>query len=169
MNVFSMPVPTRPDPAIAGQCLVRRGDLLLRSFRCNDADTVRFQAREYLRLAQANPHGNSFGNAVHQANTILGLLALEENRIDHAVEYLNAAASTPGSSQLRGFGPNMLLAQKLLVAGRTRAVLRYLDRCGKFWKLSFGRLWLWKVAIRSGRVPDFGANLSHLLDPKSFG
>ena len=66
-------------------------------------------------------------------------------------------------------GPNMLLARKLLDAGRREVVLDYLKRCGKIWKMSFGKLWYWKLEVRTGRTPDFGANLHHLLDYKSFG
>jgi hypothetical protein len=146
-----------------------RGVQLLRAFSLHETDVVQQLADEYLRVAQRYQHCRNYGNAIHQANTVLGLLALEQDRVEQAERYLEASALTPGSTQLTSFGPNMLLAQKLLERGRKRVVLRYLDRCGQFWRLSFGRLWLWKMKIRRGLRPDFGANLSHLLDYKSFG
>ncbi|MBB4077599.1 hypothetical protein GGR28_000200 [Lewinella aquimaris] len=169
MNVQTIPVPTRLEAATAGPQFILWGNHLLRAFRSSDADTVRALAKEYLQLAESNRQSKNYGNAIHQANTVLGLLALENDHVDRAEFYLAAAGRTPGSSQLAGFGPNMLLAHKLLKAGRSHAVLKYLDCCSKFWKLSFGKLWMWKFEIRRGRVPNFGANLSYLLDPKSFG
>ena len=158
-----------PQSATAANQFVMRGVHLLRAFSTAETGPVRKLAHDYLRVAELNRNSRNYGNAIHQANTVLGLLALEEDRIDRAEGYLTAAALTPGSAQLTGFGPNMLLAQKLLDRGRRRAVLDYLDRCGTFWKLSFGRLWMWKLDIRRGRRPNFGANLTHLLDAKSFG
>lgn len=158
-----------PAPVYAGNSFLMRGSQMLRAFSLLEANTVHHLAQEYLRDAEHNRHCKNYGNAIHQANTVLGLIALEEERVDQAESYLEASALTPGSAQLTAFGPNMLLAQKLLERGRRGAVLRYLDHCGKFWKLSFGRLWLWKLKIRRGLYPNFGANLSHLLDYKSFG
>ena len=142
---------------------------MLRAFQSHDCGTVKCMAREYLRVAELNRDCGNYGNAIHQANTVLGLIALEEDQIDAAVTYLDASARTPGSSELTSMGPNMLLAQKLLECGRVRAVLNFLDRCKRFWKLHFGKIWMWKLAIRRGIRPNFGANLSYLLDPKSFG
>ena len=165
-TIVGTPLPTRP---AKGDHFILRGLHLLRAYHRHDCDTVRKLAQDYLRAAELHTHCRNYGNAIHQANTVLGLIALENDQIDRAEDYLAAAAATPGSSQLTSFGPNMLLAKKLLMIGRRQPVLRYLDRCGAFWKLSFGRLWRWKLQIRSGGTPDFGANLTHLLDPKSFG
>lgn len=169
MNQPHLAAATLPKPVYVGNQSVLRGLHLLRAFTCSDCHTVRGLAKEYLRAAELNRDCRNYGNAIHQANTVLGLVALEEERVDQAVVHLEAAAQTPGSAQLTSFGPNMLLAHKLLERGHAKAVLDYLDRCGRFWKLSFGRLWMWKLDIRRGRRPNFGANLTHLLDPKSFG
>ena len=165
-TIVGTSLPTRP---VTGDQSILRGLHLLRAYGQRDCDTVQTLAHDYLSVVERNPGCRNYGNAVHQANTILGLIALENDRIDRAESYLAAAATTPGSAQLTSFGPNMLLAKKLLMIGRRKPVLRYLDHCGAFWKLSFGRLWRWKMEIRSGRTPNFGANLTHLLDPKSFG
>ena len=169
MNNLTLAATMLPNPAYAGNSFVLRGLHLLRAFQSRDCKTVHRLAKDYLIAAEHNRHSKNYGNAIHQANIVLGLIALENDNVDKAEKYLVAAALTPGSSQLKGMGPNMLLAKKLLEAGRRSAVLQYLDGCGSFWRLSFGRLWKWKLEIRTGRIPNFGANLSHLLDPKSFG
>lgn len=156
-------------PVAGGNHFVHRGLHLLRAYRMQDTGTVQGLALNYLKMAEHHKDSHNYGNAIHQANTVLGLVALENDHLEKAEAYLVAAAATPGSAQLTSFGPNMLLAQKLLQMGRRRVVLQYLNQCGRFWKLSFGRLWRWKMAIRTGRIPNFGANLTHLLDPKSFG
>ncbi len=158
-----------PNPAYAGNSFVLRGLQLLKAFQHRDSQTVHHLAKDYLEAAEHHRHSKNYGNAIHQANVVLGLIALERHEVELAEQYLLAAARTPGSSQLKGMGPNMLLAKKLLDNGRRGAVLRYLDGCGNFWRLSMGRLWKWKLQIRAGHTPNFGANLSYLLDPKSFG
>ena len=177
MNVptlVGMPLPTAAGISLSAsfnshQSFTHTGLQLVRAYGMQDAGTVRQLALDYLRSAEQFRDSRHYGNAIHQANTVLGLVALENDRIERAVAYLDAAGRTPGSAQLTSFGPNMLLAKKLLQMGRRRPVLRYLNHCGAFWKLSFGRLWRWKLEIRAGRIPNFGANLTHLLDPKSFG
>jgi hypothetical protein len=59
------------------------------------------------------------------------------------------------------FGPNMTLAKALLEKGRKETVLRYFELCRKFWKMDDGRLDRWRDAVRTGRIPDFGANLHY--------
>ncbi len=169
MNNPTLAATMLPNPAYAGNSFVLRGLHLLRAYQSRDGDSVRRMAKDYLRAAEQNRRSNNYGNAIHQAHIVLGLIALENAHLEKAERHLAAAALTPGSSQLKGLGPNMLLAKKLLEAGRRSAVLQYLDDCGKFWRLSMGRIWKWKLEIRAGRTPNFGANLSHLLDPKSFG
>ena len=126
-------------------------------------------ASDYLVAAERNPHSTDYGNAIHQANTLLGLVELQHDHIDRAAEYLLNSARTPGSRQLKAFGPSMLLAQQLLERNQRSTVLRYLDECRSLWMLSFGSLWKWRRQILQGRTPNFGANLSYLTDYKSFG
>ncbi|WP_104420652.1 hypothetical protein [Neolewinella xylanilytica] len=161
--------PTTRATVSPGSRFVLRGVHLLRAYAHADRGNVRRLAQEYLQAAELNRNNRDYGNAIHQANTVLGLLELEAGNVERAESYLVASAQTPGSPQLAGMGPNMMLAKRLLEHGRVTAVLNYLTFCGKLWKLSFGRLWKWKLEIRRGRMPDFGANLTYLLDPHSFG
>ncbi len=161
--------PATPAVIPVGNRFVHRGVHLLRAYSQADPRSVRRLAEEYLQVAELNRNSQNYGNAIHQANTVLGLLELESGNVEKAALHLVASAKTPGSPQLAGLGPNMMLAKRLLDHGRTSTVLEYLTYCGRLWKLSFGRLWKWKFEIRCGRTPDFGANLTYLLDPKSFG
>lgn len=76
-----------------------------------------------------------YGNFVHDYNQWLGLVALRENRLEEARHYLIMAGKSPGSPQLDSFGPDMILAQKLLKRGprEREAVLLYLDLVADFW------------------------------------
>ncbi|WP_116124681.1 hypothetical protein [Lewinella sp. IMCC34183] len=157
-----------PTPPRANR-FVHHGSTLLRAYASCERHVVRKLAEEYLAAAAQHTNCKNYGNAIHQANIVLGLLEVERGCLDRAERHLTDAARTPGSPQLTAFGPNMLLARKLLEAGRREPVLDYLKRCRKIWKLHFGRLWLWAFDVRLGRTPNFGANLHHLLDYKSFG
>ena len=99
------------------------------------------------------------GTAVHDGNLVLGRIALQENRIEEAKQYLLEAGNSTGSPVLRSFGPNMSLARGLLQNGEAEAVLQYFDRCSKFWGTGGGKLTQWTEDVRAGRMPDFQANL----------
>ena len=148
---------------------IQLGNNLLRAYARHDYTAVNTIAREYLTAAECNRQSANYGNALHQANTMLGLVELQQGDLDRAGHYLLNSARTPGSPQIKVFGPNMLLASRLLEAGQRSCVLRYLEECRALWKLSFGTLWRWRRQIARGARPDFGYNLSYLTDYKSFG
>jgi hypothetical protein len=100
------------------------------------------------------------GADLHSAHLLLGHVRLRRGDVESAERHLLAAARLEGDPALRTFGPNMSLAQALVLHGRIDAVLDYLDLCS-FWK---GRhaprsLVRWQDDITHGRVPDFGPNL----------
>ncbi len=98
------------------------------------------KAEKYLKLMfgllkHADKKAWNYGNLIYEANTLSGLIALtRDNNPDKACEYMLKAARTPGSPQLRSFGPNMELANQLLARGRKAEVIEYLELCGGFWK-----------------------------------
>jgi hypothetical protein len=99
----------------------------------------------------------AYGNGIHYAHLVLGRLALRENDLDVAKRHLLAAGRTPGSPQLNDYGPDMTLAEEMLRASESAAVLEYFDLCGKFWlNKEKNRLEEWSAIVRAGRVPDFG-------------
>ena len=61
--------------------------------------------------------GYNDGDTVHNANAVLGLVALQDGRVADAKAYLLKAGATTGSPVLGSFGPSMLLARRLVEHG----------------------------------------------------
>jgi hypothetical protein len=120
---------------------------------------ARRYADELLLLAPRFRSNWNYGNAIHDGNLVLGRLAVKAENRASAKQHLLLAGGTPGSPQLNTFGPNMSLAKDLLVLGETDTVVQYFTLCKRFWKMHDGQLDRWAEEIRSGRQPDFGANL----------
>ena len=104
------------------------------AFKGPSPETAGPIAREYLAAAQEFPCNWDYGNAIHNANVVLGLLALRDGKRAEAVGYLRAAGASPGSPQLDTFGPSLLLARDLARLGETDAVADYLASIKRFWK-----------------------------------
>ena len=125
------------------------------------ADARRF-ATDMLVLDDKYSRGDpekSNGDAVHDCHWVLGLIALDEGRLEEAKRHLLAAGRSNGSPVLGSFGPNMSLGKELLEKGEQETVLEYLESCRKFWGSGNGKLDAWIEDIHAGRIPDFGANL----------
>lgn len=97
------------------------------------------------------------GDAIHQANSILGEVALSRGDTKNAGDYLIASAKvTKASPALASYGPDLALMRDLLALKRTQPVLEFLDECTSFWKTSGMEPTRWKATIQSGKEPDFG-------------
>lgn len=102
------------------------------------------------------------GTALHIANIVLGHIALNEGKVSDAKRHLLAAATIrKGDAPLSSFGPDMLLAKRLIEKGDRKIALEYLDLCIKFWTYERGRVGEWKEAINAEQMPDFMANLRY--------
>ena len=112
-------------------------------------------AREYAEAALREPCHEC--DAPHEANIVLGHIALAAGDVSLASEHLLAATRVTGSPALRHFGPNMVLARELLERGQRDVVLEYMELCRSFWDSP--RLTAWAEVVRDGEIPDFGANL----------
>ncbi len=129
-------------------------DLCWAAYLAGDMDKARKYSAEYLAAAAARKDNWNYGNAIHHANTVLGLADISGGNAAAAAERLKAAGDTPGSPQLNSFGPSFELAAALLAKGERDPVLAYLDAVLKFWKkgeLVEG----WKYKISYGQVPNF--------------
>jgi len=115
-----------------------------------DADKARAYAQELLALATRLPRDWNHGNAVHEANRVLGHVALERGELAAARAHLLAAGATPGSPQLDSFGPDLSLANALLSAGERAAVVEYLKLCTSFWKHRAADVQSWIAVIEAG-------------------
>jgi hypothetical protein len=116
-------------------------------------------ARELMVLAPGYQGNWNYGNAIQDANLVLGRIAVRTGRIKEAKGYLIAAGKSPGSPQMDSFGPNLTLAQDLLKKGERDTVLEYFMLCRRFWKMDYGKLDEWTREVMAGKTPDFGANL----------
>ena len=116
-------------------------------------------AREFaertLALAATHTKNWNYGNAIHIGHAVLGLLAVNAEDYSTAAQELHASGGTPGSPQLKTFGPTMQLAKALLQRGRTEPVLAYFIQCRAFWEMGETWLDLWEGMVREGRVPNF--------------
>jgi len=111
-------------------------------------------ADKALELAPSFERNWNYGNALHAAHTVLGLLALRTGDSQLAIQELKLSGQTNGSPQLASFGPTLELAKALLRTGESAAVLDYLHQCRTFWKN--GSFWLdiWEQKVRAGAVPN---------------
>lgn len=105
--------------------------------------------------------GYIYGNALHQANIVLGRVALRLNDTAKAKAHLLKAGEVPGTTNLVSYGPNMSLAKDLLEIGEKEVVIKYFQLCAKFWEMGREQLQVWEYDVRANRLPQFGANLDY--------
>ncbi len=92
----------------------------------------------------------NYGNAIHDGNMVLGLVALRQGSVENAKQYLLESARMSGSPQLDSFGPDLTLARELLQKGERDAVLKYISLCRTFWKMGGAKLDAMTEAVRAG-------------------
>jgi len=134
-------------------------DVAKESFTVGKVEDARKYAQELMTLLPKYRSNWNYGNAVQDANLVLGRIAVKEGHLNEAKQYLIAAGNSPGSPQMNSFGPNVSLAKDLLEKGEKEVVIQYLELCRKFWRMDRGRLDKWIQEIKDGKIPDFGANL----------
>ncbi len=137
------------------------GDAAKQSFASGKIEDARTYASNLLALLPKFPNDWNYGNAVQDGNLVLGRIAVHEGRIEDAKRYLLAAGRSPGSPQMNSFGPNLSLAKDLLEKGQRDVVLQYFELCRQFWRMDKGRLDQWSQEVKTGKIPDFGANLRY--------
>jgi hypothetical protein len=134
-------------------------DAAKESFVVGKPEDARKYAEELMSLYPKYKNDWNYGNAVQDANQVLGRIALAEGRVDEAKEYLLESGRGPGSPQMNSFGPNMSLAKDLLEKGEREVVLEYFSLCRGFWKMHGEDLDQWTAEVNAGKIPNFGANL----------
>jgi hypothetical protein len=129
-------------------------DQMKAAYRANDFSAARKLAGEYLEVASVYRCNWNYGNAIHDANRYLGLIALRGGASDEAAVYLIKAGKSTGSPQLNTFGPELDLADALLKTGEIEAVKTYLKGIKRFWEMDNGQVSVWLSAIEKGETPD---------------
>jgi hypothetical protein len=129
----------------------------------NQVEKARSYAEQLLTLGQEMQTVPGFGpsllsDGTHIGNMVLGQIAFLNGDIQGAKEHLLEAGKVPGSSVLKSFGPDMLLAKELIGKGERDTVLKYFDLCATFWQNDRGRLADWKQVVKQGGEPNFGSN-----------
>lgn len=125
-----------------------------------DSDRADRYASEVLSLLlphQSNPVETD-GKVIHDANMVLGVLAVMKGDLEHAKACLLASARTEWSSfEARMRWPNLTLANHLAKLGERQVVTEYLETRPYFrTQQHSGITSKWIVDIRDGRLPDFG-------------
>jgi hypothetical protein len=126
-----------------------------------ETEKARALATEMEGLLPKYKNDWNYGNAVQDANQVLGLIALGAGDVAEAKRRLLASADSKGSPQMNSFGPNLQLAKALLKRGEKDVVLEYFKRCATFWKMGEARLAEWTASVKKKENPDFGANLNY--------
>ena len=104
------------------------------SFESGEYAKARVDAQE-LALVTPTYVGNwNYGNAIQDANIVLGRLALRDGKLEEAKKYL-------------------------LAKGEKTVVLKFFKECEKFWDPKCSSLEQWSTDVKAGRTPDFGPNL----------
>lgn len=124
-------------------------------------DRAKYFATELLKFSNMYKNDWNYGNAVHDGNMVLGMIALKNGNTENAKIYLIKSGKISGSPQLSSFGPEMMLAHALLEKGERSIVIEYLKLCKVFWKKDSGRIDSWIASIKGGGRPYFGINLSN--------
>jgi|LakMenEpi03Aug12_release.lakeMendotaPanAssembly.Ray.scaffolds.fasta_scaffold84217_3 serine/threonine protein kinase len=141
-------------------------DLAHAALEANETELAKQHGSETLQKNTDDTNDN-YGNIIHNANQILGRCVLREGKLADAKAYLLKAGATPGSPQLKSFGPQLQLARELLEKGEKESVLQYLDLVSKFWasdseesalgkqesKVHAALIEGWKREISEGKIP----------------
>lgn len=153
-----------------------------RALRRGDLKKAQSLANQALNEAQRKARDWNYGNVIHDANQILGIVALRRGDVKRAKRLLVLAGKTPGSPQLNTGGIHLVLARELAQCGESGTVLEYLHSIRRFFLdrpspdsagtgiWGFGGLWKklaaleredsrqlfesWQKEIESGRVPQ---------------
>jgi hypothetical protein len=125
------------------------------AYHLGEFDLAREVAVQAIALAESFKDNWNYGNALHYAHTVLGLLAARSGDIELASAELLASGTVRGSPQLNSFGPSMRLARELLKVQRPEPVLQYFQLCRTFWKMGGKWLEIWEKKVKRGAVPLF--------------
>jgi hypothetical protein len=123
------------------------------AFNAGDLSKAQQYARSLLAAADRNKSDLFYGDAIFEADTILGRVALRNGDVTAANHLLVASVGTGTYAWLSASGPDMGLAQELLARGERDTVTRFLSICKTFWKNDKGNLDVWSAAIQGGATP----------------
>ena len=109
-----------------------RDDVAFAAMGAGDFVRAKQLAKEML-INNVDTMSFNYGNIIHNANTLLGRVALRENDLKQAKKYLVKSIEVPTTPQLSSFGPSYILAKELLERGEKEIVIEYLDLVANLW------------------------------------
>jgi hypothetical protein len=142
------------------------------AFNVKDDKAAKMYAMQAIDLASQQEDRTIEGiavsaEAVHDANDVLGRIALRGGNVQQAKEDLLKAAATPGGGAMSSQGPRMTLAQALLDHGEREVVLQYLEKIKTLWKSGSVSLDGWIEAIRQGKSPRLNlVDMPRIISPR---
>ncbi len=127
------------------------------AFDVKDDEAAKTYAMQALDLAPQQGdrtiEGTAVGpQAIHDANDVLGRVALRSGNLPQARDYLLKAGATPAGGTMSIVGPRMQLAQALLDHGERDVVLQYLEKIEASWERGAIQIDHWIAAIRMGKM-----------------
>jgi hypothetical protein len=125
------------------------------AFEDGELEYASEMALEALALAHQIEVNSDYGISVHEANIVLGRLALLEGNKISAIAHLQAATQVSIPAPPRWFQPDFDLARTLLEIGERKHVLQYLEECKPLWKGGRPCLEQWQKQIAERQIPDF--------------
>src|SRR6185436_633245 len=78
-------------------------DAAKENFVVGNTDDAKKYTQELMTLLAKFPSDWNYGNAVQDANLVLGRIAVKDGRINEAKKHLLAAGNSPGSPQMNSF------------------------------------------------------------------
>lgn len=125
-------------------------------------DQAKSYASEVLQRVGEYPaiRSDERGQGIHDGNLVLGMVVLTGGDVNLSRDHLAAASRSHGSEELRDLGPNLSLADDLLIMGERDAVTSYLQNCRRFWAFGAKSLDRWIQQIQIGEMADFGFSMT---------
>jgi len=108
---------------------------------------------ELLKMSEAQKIDWNYGNAINDAHTVLGLVAIKTGDLNKAKYHLRESTKNAASPQTQSFGPNRQLAAELLDVGETQAVLEHWEQCKTFWTRGKAQIQRWVDTLATGTNP----------------
>jgi hypothetical protein len=132
-------------PVLANLAFDVKGDEAAKTYATQALDLAPQQGDRTIEGTAVGPE------AIHDANDVLGRVALRSGNLQQARDCLLKAGATPGGGRMSIVGPRMLLAQELLDRGEHDVVLQYLEKIKPSWGRGTVQLDQWIAAIRTGK------------------
>jgi TolA-binding protein len=111
-----------------------------------DSKSARELAERFLAGGDTPMHG------IHEAHTVLGLVALEQGDLAEAGKRLVASCKLP-EHHGKPDGPLLMLADGLLERDQRKPVIAFFEACEKVWPHRAGEFQNWSRQIQQGKHP----------------